>query len=192
MQKLAPIEPYQRPKYTPSTSTEEYVSRVCTLMTYEECLQKVKHYDDFSKFAGAIACAFDVDHRVIGSIANLDFLSRPSKEHCENYIQWIVRESNYGNNIDEVLSYLFCKYDHNDEKYEYSPQEKDRIGTYFCKIICTFCESEAFTKDDIDKTITNYMQWLADRLWMDEKCFFENYEEFIPDIKKKLAKYYTV
>lgn len=186
MQKLVPIEPYQQPKYTPHTSTEEYVSRVCTPMTYEECLQKVKHYDDFGKFAGTIACAFDIDHRIIGSLANLDFLCRPSKpkENCENYIQWITRESNYGNNIDEVLSYLFCKYDHNGEEYEYSLEETKRLNLYFKKIINVFGEGGS-TLEEIAKS---YLKWLANRLWIDEDYFLKDNECFIQEIVAKFLE----
>jgi hypothetical protein len=167
MQKVQPDPKYESLAYVPFSSTEDYVSHVCTPMTYEECLQNVHSHDDYGKFTGALACIFDIDHRVIGSLANLDFLSRPNLKNgaFTNYIQWVSSEKE--NNIEEVLSYLFDTRDHNGEEYRYSRPEYLRIKAYKQRIVDTFKDEN--DPENFETISKEYIVWLAFRLgWPEE------------------------
>lgn len=175
-----------------STSREEYISKVCAPMTEQDCLQKAS-YNEYEKFAGALAWAFNVDPKVIGQISNLDFLTRASikKDEPVNYIQWIVKDDN----IDQVIHYLFMQRDPTyDEDYEHTDLERGRIDNYAKMAVAGCFERYSKNLTTIQGHLAvyfakDYIRWLAVRLWQDPDDFLSENECYLKYIAKAFIPY---
>ena len=172
------------------SSTEEYISKVCTPMTYQDCLQKAD-YDDYGKFAGALACIFDVDPKVIGQISNLDFLTPASikKDEPVNYIQWVAKRDN----IDEVIHYLFMRYSPSwNEEYEHTSLDRERIDRYIDTVVtdCYYKHPSPLQSSNLSLDLAKeYIRWLAVRFWQDPDIFLDENDCYIKYIAKAFAPY---
>lgn len=171
---------------------EEYISNICTPMSDTECLQKAS-YDDYGKFAGALSQLFLVDHRVIGQLSNLDFLSRTCIKKPLNYIQWVQK----GDNIDVILSYLFRKADLTwHEPYDHTELEKERIDDYIKTAASNILK---YIKEltDVDTPVTSehvakeYLKWVSFRFWQDPNVFLKRYGYYMKYIAKAFSPYIT-
>lgn len=165
---------------------ETFVSKVCAKMTYNDCLQQARDQDHNGSFTGALACIFDVDHRVVGQLYNLDFLRRPSIKTGEsmNYIQWVGKRGK-GDNIEEILTYLFSPCNRHGEKFQHTENQQARIDAYVRKVMFLFLFPGA---QDARVVATSYLDWLGRRFWRDPVDFREEYEGFIPCILSSIER----